>query len=97
MASIVENQRRSYQAQALDAAQRLADTLANLSEAQAAAVIAVAANKSRTPVDITLQGDHGDEIDAFGIVDGVLPRAAGPYAWSTYAGCTFVVDMDAAR
>lgn len=95
MATILENQRRSYVAQAMDNARRLADSLQYLSEAQGAAIIAYTANQSKTPIDIVLQGEQGDEIEAYSIVDGLLPRASGSYAWSTYAGCAFQVDVEA--
>lgn len=93
MSSIIENQRKSYIAQSMDNARRLADSLANLSEAQAATIIAVVAKESKTPVDIILQGEQGDEIEAYSIADGILPRASGSYSWSTYAGCVFSVEL----
>lgn len=97
MASIVDNQRRSYVASAMDNARRLADSLQYLSEAQGAAIIAVVARESKTPIGMYLHGDQGDEIEVYSILDGVLPRASGAYAWSTYAGEAFVVDMEASR
>jgi hypothetical protein len=93
MSSIVDNQKRSFQAQAMDNARRLADSLANLSEAQAATIIAVVARESKTPIDIILQGEQGDEVEAYSIADGILPRATGSYSWSTYAGCVFSVEL----
>lgn len=94
MTPTVETQRRTYITRAMDDARRLADSLKSVSEAQAAAIIATLVAASATPIDLTLIGEAGDEHDCFNILDGVLPKAAGPYAWKLGSGCVFTVEME---
>lgn len=94
MSTIVQNQKRAFVASAMDDARNLADSLRYLSEPQRAAILAVLAAASATPIDITLMGEPGDEVEAYSIVDGVLARASGPYAWKLGSGCLFTVDLE---
>lgn len=95
MSTITDNQRKTYVARAMDDARRLADSLKCVSEAQAAAIIATLVAAAAVPIDMVLIGDAGDEVDCYRILDGVLGRAAGPYAWKLGSGCVFTVDMEA--
>lgn len=94
-ASIVENQRRAYLAQAHDAAFVLSRKLENLSEPQRAAILALVAHSSRTPVDISmLTGEKDDPMEAALIMDGEAPQGTDAnWAWNLGSGCQFVVTV----
>lgn len=95
MSTIVVNQKRAFLASAMDDAKNLAESLKFLSDAQRAAILAIVAKNSDTPVDITLIGAMGDEIEAYMITDGVLDRAAaGPFSWKLGNGCVFRVELE---
>lgn len=84
--NIVENQRRSYAAQASDAARRLADTLRNLSPAERAAMIAYAAQQAGVLVDIAMIGEPGDWREARDMLADKL-RLTHDHRWELGSGC----------
>lgn len=90
MSSIVVNQKRAFVAQAQDDAKRLCKSLANLSDAQRAAILALVTKRTSTPIDIHYVADTGDAELINEIVGGELITACQ----NTYllgSGCDFVV------
>jgi hypothetical protein len=88
---MVENQRRAFIAQAEDAARRLQDALANLSDAQRAAIIARLAEKTSTPIDIVYWADESDADLIAEIVDRHLRIGDDPNTYLLGSGCLFQV------
>lgn len=91
MASIVENQKRAFIAQAQDDARRLCTSLANLSDAQRAAILAIVAMKTDTPIDIGYIADTGDSELIAQIVSGVLLRSLTQDSYLLGSGCLFQI------
>jgi hypothetical protein len=89
--NIVSNQRRAFLAQAKDDARRLTHSLRNLSEAQRAAIIAIVAERSETPVDIVLLADHGDAREVAETTAGLLRRGETSDTYKLGSGCLFQV------
>lgn len=95
MSSIVSNQRKVYIAKAEDSAKEFAAFLLNISPAQRAALIASVAHHSETPIDVTMQTGHREDArEAAAILDGDLEDDdSATWAWKTYSGCSFVIDV----
>jgi hypothetical protein len=91
MTRIVENQRRAFIAQAQDDARRLCASLVNLSDAQRAAILALIAAKTSTPIDIHYWADTGDRDLVAQIVSGVLIRGDEPDTYQLGSGCDLTV------
>ena len=91
MASIVENQRRAFLAQAQDDARRLCASLANLSDAQRAAILALITKRTSTPIDIGYIADSGDAELIREIVGGELLVGDWQNTYLLGSGCDFTV------
>jgi hypothetical protein len=92
MSSIVQNQKRAFLARSMDAARRLQDELVNLSDAQRAAILAIIAAKTSTPVDIVmLTSEPGDWNEARQTCGDEL-KATPDRRWSLGNGCEFIVE-----
>ena len=91
MASIVENQRRAFIAQAQDDARRLCASLANLSDAQRAAILAITAAATSTPVDMVYIADTGDTQLIRELVAGHLREGEWRNSYTLGSGCDFTV------
>lgn len=91
---MLENQKRAFLAQAQDASRRFQDSLVNLSDAQRAAILAIVAAKTSTPVDIVmLTGEPGDWREAWQVVSQHL-RMTPDHTWMLGNGCEFVVEHE---
>lgn len=88
---MIENQKLAFLAQAQDAARRFQDTLVNLSDPQRAAMLAIVAAKTSTPVDIVLLGESGDWREAWQTCSAHL-KASGDNRWTLGNGCEFIVE-----
>lgn len=89
---MIENQRRAFLSRANDAARRLQDEMVNLSDAQRAALLAVIAAKTSTPVDIVmLTGEPGDWREAHAAINGQL-HTTSDHRWMLGNGCEFIVE-----
>lgn len=91
MSSIVENQRVAFIAAAQDDARRLCRSLANLSDAQRAAILALIAAATSTPIDIGYIADTGDQELISEIVDGHLLRGDWQNTYLLGSGCDLTV------
>lgn len=90
--NIVANQKRAFIAQAQDDARRLCASLANLSDAQRAAILAIIAAKTSTPVDIVmLTSEPGDWNEARQTCGDEL-KQTHDRRWSLGNGCEFIVE-----
>lgn len=92
MSSIVSNQRSAFLAAATSDARRLTHSLANLSDAQRAAILAILAAATSTPLDlgfITSEPGDADEVDA--ILAGVLLRGPQPDSYDLGNGCLLTI------
>lgn len=92
MASIIDNQRRAFASQAQAAARRLVPAMLNLPEPERAAMLALIAASTATPVDIVLLGVNGDAEACASILDGTLARGDTQTSWKIGSGCCFVVS-----
>jgi hypothetical protein len=90
---IVDNQRVAFVSRAQSTARRLTDDLMALSPAQRAAVLAIVAKESSTPLDfVWLAENHTDEHEIAAILDGTLPRCSGErYSWIVATNAHFAV------
>lgn len=93
MATIEQNQRRAFVAQATDAAAILASRLKPLSPAQQAAILASVAHECGCPVDIVLTTHESrDGMEAAMVLDGDLAMSGdGSWCWVVGSGCTFQI------
>jgi hypothetical protein len=91
MSSIVENQKLAFLARAQDDARRLCSSLANLSDAQRAAILALIAAKTSTPIDIGYIADTGDAELIREIVSGTLRVGDWQNTYLLGSGCDFTV------
>lgn len=89
---MIENQRLAFLAQAQDASRRFQDTLVNLSDAQRAAMLAIVAMKTSTPIDVVFWADSDDAQQIACVVDAHLRRDAENHdAYQLGSGCLFQV------
>lgn len=93
MSTIVANQQRAYEAQAQDAMRRLVPAMTSLCEPQRAAMLALLAAATATPVDITLLGVRGDAAECASLLDGVLTRGHSTHSWLIGSGCEFLCSV----
>lgn len=90
---MIENQRRAFLASANDDARRLVHSLANLSDAQRAAILAIIAAKSSTPVDIVMMtGERSDWYEASQVASTGGLRLTAENRWTLGNGCEFIVE-----
>lgn len=85
MSSITVNQKLAFLARAQDDARRLAASLCNLPEGERAAMLALAARQSNTPVDITMVGEPGDWRDAWQA--SATLKMTSDHRWEIGSGC----------
>lgn len=91
MSSIVINQKRAFIAQAQDDARRFHSSLANLNDAQRAAILAITVAATSTPMDLVYVADQGDIDQIRFVLDGVLLRGSDPNTYLLGSGCLFQV------
>lgn len=89
---MIANQRRAFLAGAQDDARRLASSLANLSDAERVALLAVLAAATSTPLDaIFMTSEPGDREQLDAILTGVLLRGPQPDSYDLGNGCLLLV------
>lgn len=93
MSSIVANQRAVNRSLGCDAARSLARSMRNLSPPERAAIIALLAASTNTPVDVVLLGVRGDAELCASVLDGVLARGSTNTSWRIGSGCEFVLTI----
>lgn len=91
MASIVSNQLTAFLARANDDARRLVHSLANLSDPQRAAMLAVIAAATSTPIDLVYVADEGDAQEISLVLDGVLLHGDTQNSYLIGSGCEMTV------